>query len=108
MKNIKAYSLTVVLVILLPLMGACTKSSLDTSMLYVPSTSEVTANATLLELQQGRTLYINNCSVCHGLYSPDNYAPAQWKTVLDNMAPRTSMSASEVLLVTKYVSKGKQ
>jgi mono/diheme cytochrome c family protein len=108
MKKIKSYCLTVVSVSLLLLMGACTKSSLDTSMLYVPSYSEVTANATLQELEQGRELYINNCSVCHGLYSPDNYAPAQWETVLNNMAPRTSLTSSEVLLVTKYVSKGKQ
>jgi mono/diheme cytochrome c family protein len=91
---------------LLVLTGGCTKNAVDTSSLYIPTTADVTAKATLQDLQQGRDLYIKNCNRCHGLYSPDNYTPAQWNSILANMTPQTSMSASEIQLVTKYLRRG--
>jgi hypothetical protein len=86
---------------------SCSKSNTTGSSLYTPTAADVTASATLTELLQGRTLYINNCSSCHGLYAPDNYTSAEWKSIIGNMGPRTSMSSSEILLVTKYVTRGK-
>jgi mono/diheme cytochrome c family protein len=86
--------------------SGCSKSGADTSSLYTPTSSNVTSTATLKELQQGRVLYINNCGQCHSLVSPDAYTPAQWRSVLPVMTPRTNMSASDVTLVTKYVTKG--
>jgi hypothetical protein len=80
----------------------------DTSSLYTHTSADVTANATLTELQQGRTLYINNGNRCYGLYPPENFAAAQWKSILSVMTRNTNMSPSEVKLVTKYVSKGNQ
>jgi hypothetical protein len=88
--------------------SGCSKNNPDTSALYVPTSSDVTANATLQELTQGRELYINNCGSCHNLVSPDVYSTSQWKNIISSMAPRTSMSSAQVQLVTKYVCKGKQ
>ena len=90
------------------LAGGCKKGLSGPGSLCTPTSANVTANATLAELQQGRTLYINNCGGCHQLYMPESYSSAQWKSILGSMAPRTSMSASQILLVTKYVSMGKQ
>jgi mono/diheme cytochrome c family protein len=104
----KDYYNALFFIVILFLVGSCKKDLGGSGSLYTPTSADVTANATLAELQQGRTLYLNNCGVCHGLYMPENYTPAQWKSILGNMAPRTSMSASQVQLVTKYVSKGKQ
>jgi hypothetical protein len=106
MKN-KKYLLPI-LIFNLSFLFTCQKNSIDTSSLYAPSTANVTANATLAELQEGRILYIENCNRCHGLYSPDNFSVTQWKSVLNSMAQKTSMSASDIQLVTKYVCKGKQ
>jgi hypothetical protein len=92
---------------LLFLTMSCSKSNSAGSSLYTPTTADVTSTATLTELQQGRTLYINNCNSCHGLYSPDNYTSTEWKSIISNMGPRTGMSSSEILLVTKYVTRGK-
>lgn len=108
MKEIRNYYLPLFFVASLFLIGSCKKDLGSSGSLYIPTSADVTTNATLAELQQGRTLYSNNCGSCHGLYMPENYTPAQWKSVLGSMTPRTSMSASQVLLVTKYVSKGKQ
>ncbi|HEY4784658.1 MAG TPA: hypothetical protein VIH57_01355 [Bacteroidales bacterium] len=98
------------------LSAACSKeSSIDTSSsttntsgLYVPTSSDTTVNATLSELQQGRTLYINNCGKCHSLYSPDLYSVSNWESIISDMAPRTSLTSAQILLVTKYVCRGKQ
>lgn len=101
------YYVPVIFFAILSLTWSCTKNLGGSSSLYTPSTANVTATATLVELQQGRTLYMNNCNSCHSLYSPDSYSPSQWKSIMGSMAPRTGMSASEILLVTKYVCMGK-
>jgi hypothetical protein len=87
--------------------AGCSKSNSGGSSLYTPTSSDATSTATLQELQQGRTLYLNNCNSCHSLYSPDDYTSLQWKSIINNMGSRTGMSASEILLVTKYVTRGK-
>lgn len=94
-------------IVAVALVLSCTKNGNDTNSLYIPTNADVTANATLPELQQGRTFYIDNCGQCHGLYSPDNYTPSQWSGIIINMAPKTGMSSLEILLVTKYVTRGK-
>ena len=98
-----------ILLVLLAFLGviSCKKDSANTSALYVPSKKDVTANATLQELQQGRVLYIDNCAQCHGLYSPDDYGASQWPGILSNMASKTGLSSSEVTLVKKYLTRGK-
>lgn len=84
---------------------SCKKNS-DNKNLYTPSNSDVTSTATLEELQQGRSLYVNNCGSCHGLYSPDLYSPVEWNNIMENMAPNTSLSGSEIILVKKYLTRG--
>lgn len=107
MKTLKNYIVGVLFISVFLLIGSCTKNNVDTTALYIPTSADVTLTATLPELQQGRDLYVNNCGRCHGLYSPDNYNSSQWKSILNSMAPRTSLSTSEIQLVTKYVTKGK-
>lgn len=108
MKLIKDYYPAIILLSSIIFFSGCNKNVVDTSALYTPTSSDVTANATLPELQQGRVLYINNCNSCHALASPDNYTAAQWKTILNSMGTRTSMPASDILLVNKYLARGKQ
>lgn len=106
MKTTKILFPTIFSVAILTSIMGCSKNGADTSSLYTPTSANVTATATLQELQQGRVLFINNCGKCHGLVSPDSYTPTQWRSILPGMTPRTNMSASEVQLVTKYVCKG--
>jgi mono/diheme cytochrome c family protein len=107
MKTIKNYYLLVLSAAILVLIVSCSKTNTDTSSLYTPTNADVTSNATLQELQQGRTLFINNCGVCHGLYSPDNYTPSQWSSIMSSMGPRTDMTSAQKSLVMKYVTRGK-
>lgn len=97
--------------VLVGFITACSKepvTTVGTGSLYVPSISDTTLNATLTELQEGRTLYINNCGVCHSLYSPDLYPVSGWKTIISEMGSKTSMTSAQITLVTKYICRGKQ
>ena len=102
------YSL-VILFIAASVLAGCKKDfTVSSDELYSPSLADVTANATLQELQDGRSVYIDNCGTCHGYYAPESYTPAHWKGTLTVMVPKTGMSSSDSLLVAKYVCKGKQ
>jgi cytochrome c5 len=85
---------------------SCTKSDASAS-LYEPSLADTTATATLSQLKEGKSIYTGTCNACHQLYSPDAYTPAQWKTIISKMATRTNLTAAQVTLVTKYVTRGK-
>jgi hypothetical protein len=87
---------------------SCTKSSGGSASLYIPTSADITSNATLDELTNGRALYVANCNSCHDLYNPDSYTPTQWKSILNSMGPKSGMSASQILLVTKYLCRGNQ
>ncbi|HZK61441.1 MAG TPA: hypothetical protein VFC41_05145 [Anaerovoracaceae bacterium] len=108
MQKIKNYQFPLFFAAILFLTGSCKKDlSGSSSSLYTPTSADVTSSATLADLQQGRSLYSSNCNSCHGLYMPESYSSSQWRSVMGSMAPRTRMTTSQILLVTKYVTKGK-
>jgi len=88
------------------LMTSCKKDNVAPVGLYTPTTSDVTAKATLSELQQGQNIYVNKCGSCHRLYSPDDFSTTNWKSVMSSMAPQAGLSSSESALVLKYVTRG--
>jgi len=95
-------------VVIILFVSSCKKDLLTaTDSLYVPTTIDVTATATLTDLQNGRTLYLNRCGSCHNLYSPDSYSSANWSSILASMAPKAGLSSTEKSLVLKYVTRGK-
>lgn len=105
MKSVRR-SMFAVLILGSGFLWSCSKVGGGTGNLYTPTNADVTANATLEELQQGRTLYINNCGRCHSLVSPDDYTPGAWNSILASMTPKTSLTSAQVTLVKKYVTRG--
>jgi hypothetical protein len=91
------------------IMIGCSKNNTntDSGSVYTPTSADVTPTATLAELQKGRTLFINNCGKCHSIYSPDSYTPTRWTAIMSMMGPNTTLSPSDIQLVTKYVTRGK-
>ncbi len=87
--------------------SSCKKDLVSPSSVYVPTAADATSKATLAELQQGRTIFVNNCGQCHGLYSPDSYSASNWQIIVPNMAGRAGLSSANAALVLKYVTRGK-
>jgi mono/diheme cytochrome c family protein len=99
---------TILFAALTVLLAACSKNlTTNTDSLYAPTAADVTASATLADLQAGRELFINNCGRCHNLYSPDSYAASNWKTIVPGMASRAGLSSAQSSQITKYVTRGK-
>jgi mono/diheme cytochrome c family protein len=105
MKRLKFYMLFAAVTLLL--FGSCTKNTNSSDSYYTPTAANVTPNATLAELQQGRDLYLGKCGTCHQIYSPDNFTPSNWQNILSVMAPKAGLSSANKNLVYKYVTRGK-
>ena len=106
MKRLNLIGLFGVVIILF--VSSCKKDIITaTDSLYVPTATDVTTTATLTDLQNGRTLYLNRCGSCHNLYSPDSYSSSNWSSILASMATKAGLSSTEKSLVLKYVTRGK-
>ena len=104
----KQHSIGFLSVAILLSFSSCKKSTFAaTDTLYVPTATDVTATATLTQLQSGYNLYKNSCGACHGLYSPDSYSASNWTSILASMAPKAGLSSANKALVYKYVTRGK-
>jgi PBP1b-binding outer membrane lipoprotein LpoB len=105
MKRLKIYLLFAVGSLLL--LNSCSKNTNTSDSYYTPTAANVTPNATLAELQQGRDLYLGKCGACHQIYSPDSFNASNWQNILSMMAPRAGLSSANSTLVYKYVTRGK-
>ena len=104
MKVLKSGSKLLFAILLATALGGCSKVS--TPSVYVPTAADVTATATLADLQAGRILFINNCARCHALPIPDDHSVSQWKSILPGMTSRCSLTTAQVTQLTKYVTRG--
>ena len=74
--------------------------------LYTPSESQQTTSASLLQLQEGRKLYVQKCGSCHTLYLPEKYTKPQWQNFIDEMQQKAKIDDREKEQILKYLSKG--
>ncbi len=55
------------------------------------------------DLIEGRRLYVENCSGCHGLKSPMDYTEEQWKENVSEMKEKAKIKDAESQLILKYL-----
>jgi len=73
-----------------------------------PQTSEtpempaLASNADILK--KGEDLYNLRCGKCHGLPVPSEYTVADWKPIMEAMAPKAKLNAEETNWVLTYVN----
>jgi len=60
-------------------------------------------DATLAQLEQGRSVFVQRCSGCHALPLPDSRTEAEWKKVLDEMAAEAKLTTDERVQVERFV-----
>ncbi|MFA6152081.1 MAG: cytochrome c [Chitinophagaceae bacterium] len=78
--------------------------------IYEPGQEELTAiqvqfkDATLAQLKEGHVIYAQGaCINCHGAKNIYKRSTASWKEIIDDMAQRAKISASQKDAVYKYV-----
>ncbi len=56
------------------------------------------------EVKVGKETYKAKCGRCHNLKDPENYTALRWVKIIDWMAPKAKLDASEKENVLAYVS----
>ncbi|HEX3133749.1 MAG TPA: hypothetical protein VHX44_09240 [Planctomycetota bacterium] len=58
-------------------------------------------------LEVGRSIYVNRCSSCHSLYSPDAYSESEWKSWVRRMGPKSHIDRGQeaTLLVFLFAAR---
>jgi len=69
---------------------------------------------TLAELNEGKTLYENNCGTCHGLKKPSSEPESEWRRIVPVMVKKVNKNKvvldahSEDLILRYVVTMGKR
>jgi hypothetical protein len=79
------------------------------SPLYIPTSANVSSNATLEELVEGRRLVEVKCSNCHKARSASRVSVERWPSVVANMQRRAESSDEKIsdadkALIIKYLT----
>lgn len=70
----------------------------------LPSTEVITNTAQTIDLAQGKILYEGKCGRCHSLYEPSKYTAAEWKPIVERMAPKAKITEEQKGLVYAYLT----
>ena len=76
---------------------------------FAPGEEQVTAiqskypGATLAVLTEGHTIYTGACTKCHGTKSIYRISETHWPSIIDDMASKAHLTATEKDALTKYV-----
>lgn len=55
------------------------------------------------DLEEGRRLYIRNCSGCHRLYLPARYADDEWQRWMEAMKEDAHLTPEEAISIGRYL-----
>ncbi len=89
--------------------SATTTSTKPSNGVFAPGEAELSAlqvknpAATMQILQNGYAIYTNECTQCHGTKNIYTRAEAAWKGIIDDMAPKAKLNASQKEAVYQYV-----
>jgi cytochrome c5 len=61
------------------------------------------SDATLSELEQGRSAYVSKCSGCHQLFVPGVRGPESWPLALDEMSARAKLGPGQRVQIERYL-----
>lgn len=58
---------------------------------------------TIVELNQGKIAYEENCGKCHGLKNPIKFSEEKWRKEVPPMAKKAKVDGKTEALILKYV-----
>ena len=74
------------------------------STLYQPTSENVSDPERLVELQEGRKLYVANCSSCHNLYKPQKFTLEKWAHEMDEMKMEAKITDQQASSILQYLA----
>ncbi len=86
---------------LLLLLVACSVKLVKPTQTDVDRVSGKFPGVTLSDLNQGRTLYEQQCGNCHSFYKPEDKTEEQWEQIVPNMVKEANKKAGKIVLGSK-------
>lgn len=93
----KKISIISVLVILC----SCSAKLITPTQSDVDKVSSTYPGYTLADLNQGKTIYEQNCKKCHGLKKPSSQSEADWNEVVPDMVAKANKKAKKTVIDAK-------
>jgi cytochrome c5 len=88
-------------VILATVLYSCaTKKAVETP---APATTSVMASLSP-EMQEGKTLYENNCAKCHKLFSPSERTKEEWGPIIAKMQQKAKIDDIQTAKIYNYLT----
>lgn len=84
-------------------------SAISSNGIMTPTNQQVLAvrsqypNITLEQLSEGYKLYTGTCTNCHGAKNIYERSEKHWVEIIDDMAPKSSLSDEQKDQLTKYI-----
>lgn len=70
----------------------------------LPNTEVITNTAQTIDIAQGKILYEGKCGRCHSLYEASKFTAAEWRPIVDRMAPKAKITDEQKELVYAYLT----
>lgn len=89
--------------------SVATTPAKSTTGIFAPGEEEFTAiktkfpDATLASLTEGHSIYTGACANCHNAKNIYRISEDKWPSIIDDMASKASITASQKDALTKYV-----
>jgi hypothetical protein len=68
-----------------------------------PSVQDLSVKENVLQLTQGRNLYITRCTKCHNALRITRYSKQQWEETLPIMTKKSKFTPEETRAVSAYI-----
>ncbi|HMI06706.1 MAG TPA: cytochrome c [Flavobacterium sp.] len=59
-------------------------------------------------LEEGKSLYENDCAKCHGLYKPTDFTREEWGPIMAKMQIKARITDEETASIYNYILSGLQ
>jgi len=80
-------------------------ASLSAMLLLINACSSTTPTRQIPQAIQktGVKLWVDNCTNCHNMRSPDSYSDAQWEVAVLHMRVRANLAAEDARAIVEYL-----
>ena len=75
------------------------------SMMVAPKISSLGNVNNVLQLEQGRNIYITSCSRCHNALRITKFTQHQWNELLPEMIEESNLGSSDSVAVEVYIKQ---
>ncbi len=67
------------------------------------TTTTATTTTVATPVEEGKSIYENNCAKCHKLFAPTDRTLEEWGPILAKMQPKAHLDDAQMALIHEYI-----